>query len=61
MDREYRLRFWEKCRISSEQALRKRRYKYAHAMAEEAVRQAEGFGDKDFRLGVSLCNLGDVE
>lgn len=61
LDREYRLRFWEKCRISSEQALRKRRYKYAHAMAEEAVRQAEGFGDKDFRLGVSLCDLGDVE
>ncbi|MBX9689643.1 MAG: hypothetical protein K2X27_23230 [Candidatus Obscuribacterales bacterium] len=61
VDREYRLRFWEKCRIAGEQAFRKKHYRYAHLMALEAVCQAEGFGESDFRLGVSLCDLGDAE
>lgn len=61
IDREYRLRFWEKCRIGAAQALHKKQYKFARVLADEAVAQAQGFGDSDFRLGVSLCGLGDVE
>jgi len=30
-------------------------------MAEEAVYQAQGFGNDDFRLGISYCDLGDAE
>ena len=60
-DREYRLRFWEKCRIGAAQALHKKQYKFARVLAEESVAQAQGFGDSDFRLGVSLCGLADVE
>jgi hypothetical protein len=61
IDTEYRLRFWEKYRIAAEHALRRKQYKFAHSMALEAVAQAEGLGKDDFRLGVSLCDLGDVE
>ncbi len=59
-DREYRLRFWEKCRIGAMQSLKKHQYKSARNLAEEAVSQAEGFGESDFRLGVSYTVLGDV-
>lgn len=59
-DREYRLRFWEKCRIGAVQAVKKRQYKTARTLAEEAISQAQGFGESDFRLGVSYTVLGDV-
>ena len=58
--REARLRFWEKSRIASEQAMNKHRFRTASSLAEEAVCQSRGFGAADFRLGVSLCHLGDA-
>jgi hypothetical protein len=60
LDREYRLRYWEKCRIASEQALLKHHTRQAVAMGAEAVKQARGFGESDFRLGVSLCDFGNA-
>lgn len=61
VDAEYRLRFWEKYRIAAEHALRRKQYRFAHTMALEAVEQARSFGRDDYRLGVSLCDLADVE
>ncbi len=61
LDREYRLRFWEKCRIASKQAMHKRKYTDANQLAAEAVSQAQGFGESDFRYGVSLRDLADIE
>ncbi|MBX9722501.1 MAG: tetratricopeptide repeat protein, partial [Candidatus Obscuribacterales bacterium] len=57
----YRLRFWEKYRINAEQCYKKSQYSQARTKAVEALALAEGFGDSDFRLGVSLCDLGDID
>ncbi len=61
MVQSYRLRFWEKYRINAEQCYKKSQYSQARAKAVEALALAEGFGDSDFRLGVSLCDLGDID
>lgn len=61
VEREYRLQSWEKYRIAAEKALKKNQNKLALSMAQESVAAAESFGDTDFRLGVSLCVLGDAQ
>lgn len=61
LERDYRLQSWEKYRVNAERAMKKRQHRFALAMARESVDAAEGFGDSDFRLGVSLCVLGNAE
>ena len=61
VEREFKLQSWEKYRIAAEKALKKNQAKLALNLAQESVAAAESFGDSDFRLGVSLCVLGDAQ
>lgn len=61
VEQEYQLQSWEGFRIAAEKALKKNQHKFALSMAQESVAAAESFGDADFRLGVSLCVLGDAQ
>lgn len=56
-DHEYRLRFWERCRTQAQSAYFKHNYRKFLSLSKEAVRQAEGLGDADFHLAVSLSDL----
>lgn len=60
LEHESKFQTWEKCRISAERAIKKKQKRFALAMAKDSVAAAESFGDSDFRLGISLCVLGDA-
>lgn len=60
IDRDHNLRFWESYRYQFGQDMRKHHYRSARKNALEALGKAQSFGSSDFRLGVSLCDLGDV-
>lgn len=61
IDREFRLRRWEQCRFWSRKALASRHLREARSLAEEAVSQSNTWASDDFRLGVSLADLAEVE
>lgn len=61
VEHDFRLQSWEKNQIAAERALKKKQYKLALTMALESVDAAKFLGDSDFRLGVSLCVLGDAQ
>ena len=61
LERESKLQCWEKCRIASERALKKHQPKLALQLAQESASAADGFGDADFRRGISLCLLGTAQ
>ncbi len=60
LDREYRLRFWEKYQSDGEKALLDNRLDAAKTLFNSAVSEAQSLQANDFRLAISLDRLATV-
>ncbi len=58
IDRPYNLRFWEFNRLCCRKETARHNYDKAYRFAKSAVSYAKNLGDSDFRLAVSLSDLG---